>query len=92
MDSFSLLISIGNWSLTLPIVVHGISISNADLTGPSESMGVRQLSLGKPYESGPDVERLRTALKAKGLPVGVDGVYGPFTDAVVKKLAHKEHK
>jgi len=88
MDSFRALIDKNNWNMTLPLTVHGIEITEAALSGDIAAPGAapRLLKLTKPYLSGEDVKQLQTKLQVKFGPFDIDGTYGPFTDALVKKL------
>lgn len=89
MDSFRTLIQDGKFDLALPFKVHGIMITQEALAGgeaPTGNDEPRTLRITSPYLRGEDVVALQFALKANGLPISVDGVYGPFTDALVKKL------
>jgi chitosanase len=87
MDSFKVLIKDENWSLNLPIKVHGVTITREALIGadPAGAATPRILRLTTPYLRGADVDRLQQALSGKGMSTKVDGVYGPFTDVLVKK-------
>ncbi len=88
MDSFKTLIDAGNFDLTLPFRVHGVLITEEALAGgdtPAPGDSARTLRLTTPYLRGEDVAALQRALAAKGLESTADGVYGPFTDALVKK-------
>lgn len=88
MDSFRALIQDGNFDLTLPFKVHGVMITQEALAGGEATAGneePRTLRLTSPYLRGDDVKALQSALAANGLPISGDGVYGPFTDALVKK-------
>lgn len=87
MDAFSTLIDGGKWDLPLPIAVHGVEISAASLAGdvpPASATGKRTLRLATPYLRGDDVKALQLALANNGLANSADGIYGPFTDALVR--------
>lgn len=91
MTSFDALINTGNWNLELPLEVHGITISDESLTGDNSAPGAaRTLQLTTPYLQGDDVRALQTALLGKNLPATVDGVYGPFTAALVSEWQTKQ--
>jgi chitosanase len=88
MTSFGVLIEAGNWNLTLPLQVHAITLSEAALVGdsqPTPGTTPRTLQLTTPYLRGTDVRALQQALASRGLPATADGVYGPFTDQLVKQ-------
>jgi len=80
-----------NWTLALPLAVHGVEITEAalqdeDAVQPSGAPAPRLLTLVTPYLRGPDVLAVQTKLQANGLPTGTpDGVYGPFTAQLVAK-------
>ena len=84
MNAFRSLVEAGNWSLALPLEVHGVRISAADLAENIGGTPARFLRLTRPYLRGRDVEDLQRALAARGLENTPDGVYGPFTDSLVK--------
>lgn len=88
MDSFTTLISQNKWDLSLPLAVHGVTITEEALAGgaaPLPGDAKRVLRLTTPYLRGEDVKALQQALVAKGLGNSSDGIYGPFTDVLVKK-------
>lgn len=87
MDSFSALMDQDKWDLPLPFAVHGVQITEASLAGDVPSAGAtakRALQIATPYLRGDDVKALQQALAKNGLPNSADGIYGPFTDALVK--------
>jgi chitosanase len=86
MDSFSALIAGKKWNLPLPISVHNVTVTHDVLMGgdaPAGNNVARNLVLVSPYLRGEDVKAVQTALKNKGFNNACDGVYGPFTDALV---------
>jgi chitosanase len=88
MDSFNTLIGQNKWDLSLPLAVHGVTITEEALAGvevPVPAAPKRVLRLTTPYMRGDDVKALQQALAAKGLGDSSDGVYGPLTDVLVKK-------
>ncbi len=88
MDSLGALAKDGNWDLHLPLRVHGVTITEEALKGgevPPPGQTARALRVTTPYLRGDDVTALQKALAANGLPAATDGVYGPFTDALVQK-------
>jgi len=88
MDSLEGLIKGGNFDLHLPFRVHGVLITAEALAGgetPAPSETARTLRPTTPYLRGDDVMALQNALNASNFSTPVDGVYGPFTDALVKK-------
>jgi chitosanase len=99
MEAFSKLIQDSKWDLPLDLKVRGVTISPEVLGAPVEvvrAMAVevddvspsRVLHLTTPYLRGDDVKRVQTALKAQGsrFENSCDGVYGPFTAALVKRF------
>ena len=88
MESFKTLASDGNWDLRLPFRVHGVTVTEEALLGGEPTVPgdtARVLRLTSPYLRGDDVKALQQALS-----VTADGVYGPFTDALVKQ--HQKSK
>jgi len=87
MKTFDDLMQADNWVLTLPIVVLGVTITVESLEGdvPMSGAQKRILKVMTPYLRGTDVRALQQALQGKGLPATLDGVYGPFTDALVSE-------
>ena len=91
MDSFRTLIAEAKWDLPLPFTVRGIVIDEWTLSagpGPRADSGEepRLLRLKAPYMEGDDVRALQEALKAAGLDVEADGVFGPGTETAVRTL------
>jgi chitosanase len=88
MDSLASLVEAGKWDLALPFRVHGVTVTEEALMGgevPVAGDTARSLRLTTPYLRGDDVKALQQALSANGIAAPLDGVYGPYTDALVKK-------
>jgi len=87
MDSFSTLIAQSGWTLPLPLTIHGMTITEAILQGDDipPNASKRLLSLQSPFLRGKDVVALQVKLAANGLAITADGIYGPFTDTLVKQ-------
>jgi chitosanase len=92
MDSFNHLIEEGKWDLALPLSVHGVEIDGAALEGaaPAQPGSTRTLRLTHPYLRGDDVKAVQNALLGGHYPASVDGVFGPFTDRLVREW-QKDH-
>jgi len=97
MEAFSKLIQESKWDLPLDLKVRGVTISPEVLGPPIDVVRVMAadvddvptsgvLHLATPYLRGDDVKRVQAALKANGLDNSCDGVYGPFTAALVKRF------
>ncbi|MES1255727.1 MAG: peptidoglycan-binding domain-containing protein, partial [Acidobacteriota bacterium] len=97
MEAFSKLIQESKWDLPLDLNVRGVTISpevlgppievvRATAAEPDDVSSPRVLYLATPYLRGDDVARAQTALKANGFDNSCDGVYGPFTAALVKRF------
>jgi chitosanase len=86
MDSFNALIEKEKWDLALPLTVHGVMVTEEALAGDSPTPGSQKriLRLTTPYLRGEDVRALQQALKQKGFNNSADGIYGPFTHALVR--------
>ncbi|NET13975.1 MULTISPECIES: peptidoglycan-binding protein [unclassified Okeania] len=91
MDAFRKIIDIGNWSLNLPLNVRSLIISEETLipdiiVAPVVSRPL--LFLTEPYMRGGDVREVQQALVDRGfyLEDGIDSVFGPQTDAAIKKF------
>jgi chitosanase len=97
MDSFQKLIQQDAWDLPLALSVHGVSISK-DILGGEVPVVIRAaavdatdlnpqiLRLANPYLRGEEVQRLQDALVSNGFPNSRDGVFGPFTEVLVRKF------
>jgi len=85
MDSFAALMDRNNWDLALPLTVHGVTITEDALKRePATDRNGRMLRLRTPYLRGDDVKAVQAALSRNGLATTEDGIYGPFTDALVR--------
>jgi chitosanase len=84
MDAFRGILADDNWSLALPFTVRGAVIDE-----PLLHAGVRLLALRAPLMRGDDVRVVQRALAGTGLPVDIDGVYGPGTKAAVEELQRR---
>lgn len=88
MDTFHKLIEQSAWDLPIPLRVRGVTITpEALMSGdrPLPGSSRRILRLASPYLRGDDVLALQQALKQKGIDNAMDSVYGPLTDALVRK-------
>jgi chitosanase len=85
MDSFQTLMDDQRWNLALPLTVHGVTITAEALSGGTPAAGSppRTLRLMSPYLRGDDVKQVQAKL---GPDSSSDGVYGPFTDVLVKRF------
>ena len=79
MQTFTDLITANNWSLALPIVVQGLTITENAL-GLSDAPTRPTLQLTTPYTRSDDVKALQ-----KALGLAEDGIYGPITDEKVSE-------
>jgi len=84
MDEFTRLIAEQKWELPLPIVVRGVSIDERSLDPAIPA--VRTLRLAQPLMRGDDVRVLQAALNRAGFANAPDGVFGPATDALLKRF------
>src|SRR5579885_94890 len=94
MDELGKLVAQNRWNLDLPLVVRGITIDEAALSGApvrasARIVEERLLSLRSPMLKGPDVEEVQNALKAKGYSLAADGVFGSGTSAAVIDFQRK---
>jgi len=87
MDSLQGLVNENAWDLPLPLHVRGVRIDGASLAGTVRVSAAdpdeRVLRLARPMLQGNDVRALQQALKAKGIAVEVDGIYGGDTERAV---------
>lgn len=85
MDAFGALVEQQKWNLELPLSVRGVNISADLLPAPGSAAGAaRVLRLTSPYLRGADVTAVQAALAARGRQIAADGIYGPYTHALVK--------
>jgi len=95
MDAFASLISNDAWDLPLPLKVRGVTIADDNLTAPTAVVRATAadsddppappiLYLTTPYQRGADVKLVQEALNGRSFANGRDGVFGPFTEALVK--------
>lgn len=97
MDAFAGLIAGGKWDLPLALTVRGTIISVETLSEPSSALRAAAvdpadppappiLFLKTPYMRGDEVRRVQEALNTAGYGNSRDGVYGPFTEALVRQF------
>lgn len=92
VDSLLALAEVGNWDLTLPLTVRGQRIDSDVLNGQRPVRASADLSQGRmlrfrqPVMLGADVEHLQDLLRAAGFAIDSDGVFGPETEAAVRRL------
>jgi chitosanase len=97
MEAFTALAAGDAWELPLNLTVRGVVISpdnlddpapvvRASAVDPSDPPPPRILHLTSPYMRGEDVRRVQEALNTLGLANARDGVYGPFTEVLVRKF------
>lgn len=101
MDAFDdLMQQQGAWELPFGIVVRGVKITEASLVADIQAPIVRAsalepqpriLRLTNPYMTGPDVQALQQSLDAFGFKNSADGVFGPFTDTLVRQFQSAKH-
>jgi chitosanase len=83
MDEFNRLIADDKWELPLPITVRGVKIDERSF---EPATAVRTLRLAQPPMRGDDVRALQAALNRAGFTNKPDGVFGPATDALLKRF------
>ena len=96
MDAFTALTTSGAWDLPLDLTVCGVVISPGNLDDPAPVVRASAvdpsdplppiLYLTSPYMHGEDVRQVQEALNTQGLANARDGVYGPFTEALVRRF------
>jgi chitosanase len=97
MEAFASLIDGGAWDLPLNLTVRGVVISpeslddstiivRASAVDPSDPPPPPILHLTSPYMRGEEVRKVQEALNTNGFSNSRDGVYGPFTEALVKRF------
>jgi len=101
MEAFLQLIDENKWNLELPILVRGVHIDENVLRttddsivparAPDAASSARVLQLSRPYMRGVEVKSLQAALKNNGFSGDVDGVFGPFTEVLVKQFQRKRN-
>lgn len=95
MNAFNRLVGDGAWDLPLNLTVRGAVISpetldeatpvvRAAAVDPDDPPAASILHLTSPYMRGEEVRRLQVALNTAGFTNSADGVYGPFTQTLVK--------
>jgi len=90
MDAFRTLIEDGSWDLPLPLRVRGVRIdadvllSSTPVLASAAGESERVLRHTRPLMKGSDVRAVQRALRAAGLSVKVDGVFGAKTEKTVR--------
>ena len=101
MDAFDKLTGDGAWELPLDLKVRGVTISPDNLDDPAPVVRATAaepgdpppptiLLLTSPFMRGEDVRRVQVALKANGFDIAADGIYGHFTEALVRQFQTKK--
>jgi len=97
MEAFDKLIQGGAWELPLKLTVRDVIISEdtfnqfsdvvrAVAADPDDPPAPRVLHLTTPYQRGDDVKLAQEALQTNGFANARDGVFGPFTAALVRRF------
>jgi chitosanase len=97
MEAFESLIGGGAWDLPLNLTVRGVVISpeslddstvviRASAVDPSDPPPPPILHLTSPYMRGEEVRKVQEALNTNGFANSRDGLFGPFTEALVKRF------
>ena len=92
MTTFQSLIGDGKWDLALPLHIRGHTLDTDVLTAEpavrvsAEVAEIRLVRLQTPFLDGEDVRTLQQALKAAGLAIDADGVFGPATKRAVEQF------
>jgi len=98
MDAFDALIAANKWDLDLPLAVRRVQITADIFDNPAPvRASVPDLASNThpilrpmtPYVKGPDIVDLQTALNEEGFKNSQDGIYGPFTQALVLQFQRK---
>ncbi len=101
MEAFASLISRNAWDLPLPLNVRGVTIAHDNLAAPATVVRATAadaddppapaiLYLKIPYQRGADINLVQEALNRHGWANGRDGIFGPFTETLVKKFQDKQ--
>jgi len=97
MEAFESLIGGDAWDLPLNLTVRGVVISpeslddstvivRASAVDPSDPPPPQILHRTSPYMRGEEVRKVQEALNTNGFSNSRDGVFGPFTEALVKRF------
>jgi len=96
MDGFRDLIDQNKWNLDLPFTIRGVELTASNISADARTPTVRAsivdsttrpiLTLTQPYTRGPAVKALQAALARCGFANSADGVFGPFTEVLVKQF------
>jgi chitosanase len=99
MDTFASLIAANKWNLELPLTLESAIIDHdsfargpvpvrASIPDPATSTRTI-LRRASPYMTGTDVQTVQEALESAGFANSKDGIYGPFTQALVSQFQAK---
>lgn len=97
MDTFKALLDAGNMNIALPVVAHGVQITEANLGGEHAVIVSAHddddviLRLTNPHMTGESVRALQLALIAEGAAIQSDGDFGPKTESAVITAQKKHH-
>ena len=97
MEAFDKMVGANAWDLPLDLKVRGVTISPDNLDDPAPVVRATAVDPGDPPEPatlvrtspfmrGDDVRRVQDALRANGFEIASDGIYGHFTEALVRKF------
>jgi chitosanase len=101
MDAFERLTGDDAWELPLDLKVRGVTISPDNLDDPAPVVRATAaepgdppppavLLLVSPFMRGEDVRRVQEALRANGFDIAPDGIYGHFTETLVRQFQVKK--
>ena len=102
MDAFDKLTGDGAWELPLDLKVRGVTISPDNLDDPAPVVRATAAEPGdppppevllliSPFMRGEEVRRVQEALNANGFNIAPDGIYGHFTETLVRQFQAKKH-
>lgn len=95
MNTFSTLITLGLWSLELPIVVRNLEISESSLkaqpkhTYKGPIVRSREVFVKSPLMRGLDVRLVQLALSREKIRIEADGIFGNNSARLVRKYQKK---
>lgn len=93
MDTFRELIAQQRWNLALPLRIRSVWLEEDMLSRPTGTVrgSAEDAVVLSRDDRGPGVEALQRTLNRQGESLQIDGIFGPATEAAVRRFQQRNH-